>query len=275
LLNDEAAKQAVLLDIQDAKTYARVHLPGAVNVPYSQWRTAAPAKSAGNLPPVERLEALIGGAGIGNEDTVVIVSTGRSASDLAAAARVYWTFRMLGHESVSVLDGGLIAYLEATNKKGPLSSGTETRPAATFTADFQPQWLATAESLQAILQGEGELVDARTPGEFLGIYTGDKRERAGTVPGSRNLPHDWVTVDGSARLREEDALRGLYASLGVGTGGEQIHYCHSGNRAALTWFVSYAVFGNEQAKLYDASMKEWAATRDLPMEQQVKLCVEC
>lgn len=275
LLSSKNAKDVVILDIQNEKSYAKFHIPGAVNAPYSRWRTAPPAKPSGNLPPVDKLEKLIGGLGISNDDTVLIVATGQGASDMAASARVYWTFRVLGHEAVGVLDGGLFGYYQATGQKGPLSSGVETRPAATFKADYQPQFVATADSVKKALKSGSELVDARSRGEFVGVLTGGKKERGGTVPGSHNLPHDWLTVNRSARLHSNENLKSLFEATEVPLDGEQIHYCHSGNRAALTWFVAHAVFGNEKASLYDASMKEWAPNPDLPIEAQINLCTEC
>ncbi len=275
LLSSDEAKNVVVLDIQDAKSYAKFHYPGAVNAPYSLWRTTPPAKPSGNLPPVDKLEKLIGGLGISNDDTVLIVSTGQGASDLAASARVYWTFRVLGHEAVGVLNGGLISYYKATGNKGPLESGVETRPAAAFKADYQPQFVATADSVKKALDSGSELVDARSRGEFVGVLTAGKNERGGTVPGSHNLPHDWLTVNRSAQLHSTDNLKNLFNATEVPVEGEQIHYCHSGNRAALTWFVAHAVFGNEKASLYDASMKEWAPNPDWPIETQINLCIEC
>ena len=275
LLSGDRPEDVVLLDIQDAKAYAKFHIPGSVNAPYSRWRTAPPAKPTGNLPPVGQLEKMIGELGIGNEDTVLIVSTGQGASDLAASARVFWTFRVLGHDAVSVLDGGLIGYYEASGKKGPLASGMESRPPATFRANIQPQLIATSASVKRALESGADLVDARSRGEFVGVLTAGPDERPGTVPGSRNLPHNWLTVNQSAKLRDEDALRALFKAVEIPTEGKQIHYCHSGNRAALTWFAAFAVFGNEQASLYDASMKEWAAEAELPIEQEISICIQC
>ena len=79
----------------------------------------------------------------------------------------------------------------------------------------------------------------------------------------------------SHRLRSAGALKELFQARGIDTEGDQIHFCHSGNRAALTWFAAYAVLGNKYARLYDGSMMEWARDDSLPIEQQLRLCEAC
>lgn len=275
LKSNAGADDLVVVDIQSSKEYARFHVPGAVNLPYEQWRTKGSPKQKelpSMLPPVERLEAMIGGAGIGNDSRVVIVPTGRGSGDLAAAARVFWTFKVLGHDAVGVLDGGLVAYAEAG---GRLANGGESRPPATFTAELRPELIPSAEDVRAAVDAGVLPVDARSEGEFVGIYTGDKAERPGTIPGARNLPYDWLAEDGSGKLRSAGALRSLFEARDVDAEGEQIHFCHSGNRAALTWFAAYAVLGNDKARLYDGSMLEWARRDDLPIETRIELCKSC
>lgn len=262
----------VVLDIQAPKDYQRFHVPGAVNEPYARWRTSGKEDPKGMLPPVERLESMIGGLGIDDTKTLVIVSTGRGAGDLAAAARVFWTFKVLGHDQVTVLDGGLVAYAQARN---PLESRVNRPVPANFSARPDPDLMPTADGVKEVIDRQGELVDARSVGEFVGLFRGDEKERRGTIPTSKNLPYDWVTRDGSASLREAGVLKTLFATRVISSEGEQIHFCHSGNRAALTWFAAYAVLGNERARLYDGSMMEWARIPDLPMERQIQLCEDC
>lgn len=263
----------VVLDIQDSKQYARFHVPGAVNGPYDLWRTAgSKTELPSMLPPVDRLEPMIAALGISNDSHVIIVATGRGAGDLAAAARVFWTFKVLGHDAVGVLDGGLMAYAEAG---GRLASGIEQPVAATFTAAPRPQMVPTAKAVHDAIDAGTMFVDARSQGEFVGIYTGDDKERPGTIPGARHLPHDWLSADGSGKLRTRGALSELFAASGIDPDVPQVHFCHSGNRAALTWFAAYAVFGNENATLYDGSMMEWARRADLPVDAKIELCKAC
>ncbi|MBK5931932.1 sulfurtransferase [Halochromatium salexigens] len=283
LKDDQGQSDLVVLDIQSPKDYQRFHIPGAVNAPYDRWRTQPPKQDSKTartdaseltsmLPPIEQLETMVGDLGVGNDDHVVIVATGRGSGDLAASARVFWTLKVIGHEQVSVLDGGLVAYADAG---APLARGIETRPTTDYQANFQSALVPDAQAVRAALAAKTSLVDARGEGEFVGVYTSGDAERPGTIPGSRHLPHDWVSDSGSGTLRSPGALKALFEARGIATDGEQVHFCHSGHRAALTWFAAYAVLGNEEAVLYDGSMMEWARDDSLPISAKIELCDAC
>jgi thiosulfate/3-mercaptopyruvate sulfurtransferase len=171
-----------------------------------------------------------------------------------------------------VLDGGLVSYADSG---APLARGSERRAATEYRANFQPALVPDAQAVKAAVETNAQPVDARSEGEFVGVYTGDDAERPGTIPGSRHLPHDWISDSGSGKLRSPGALKALFEARGVATDGEQIHFCHSGNRAALTWFAAYAVLGNEDALLYDGSMMEWARDDNLPISAEIELCDAC
>ena len=64
----------------------------------------------GQLPPVKEIELLIGGLGINNKKHVIVVYGGVNSTDFGSAARVYWTFKTLGHDEVSILNGGYKAW---------------------------------------------------------------------------------------------------------------------------------------------------------------------
>lgn len=263
----------VVLDIQDKVAFQRYHIPDAVSAPYGVWRTnGKDGKPASMLPPVPRLEKMLGALGISEDSKVVIVATGRSAGDLAAAARVFWTFKVLGHRDVSVLDGGLVAFVDAG---GRLAKGPSPSRMTTYKAAVDQDLLLDTDAAAALLAGNASFVDARTEGEYLGIYGGGKKTRAGTIPGAHSLPYDWISKDGGGQMRDSAELKALFKAREIDPNAPQVHFCASGSRASLTWFAAYALFGNENAKLYDGSMDQWGPRKDLPIDQKIKLCESC
>ncbi|MBT3361107.1 MAG: sulfurtransferase, partial [Rhodospirillales bacterium] len=124
----------VVLDIRNRidggsrEIFAKGHIPGAVYSDYlgDGWRVARDGVP-GMLPPVTDLEKLIGGLGIGNDTHVVIVPGGVSAVDYGSATRVFWTFKVLGHDKVSILDGGYKGWV--ADAKRAVAMGPSNRPA--------------------------------------------------------------------------------------------------------------------------------------------------
>ncbi len=263
----------VVLDLQSPQGYQRAHIPGSVNTDYGKWRTSSKSAQPKVLPPVPQMEALIGGLGIDNATHVVIAPLGQGAGDLAMAARIYWSLKALGHDRVSILNGGLIAYAQARQQ---LERTPNKPPAKVFKAAPRPEYLLGKAEVKKALEQGAQMVDNRSRAEYLGVYRGGGKARPGTIPGSVNLPYDWLTVNGSAQLHSVEDLRTLFETAGASLEGEQIGFCQSGNRAALAWFVAHEVLGNENAQMYDGSMAEWAVDPALPMESQVQLkCRAC
>lgn len=262
-----AKDEVRLLDVQEEPSFLQHRLPGAVNIPYSRWRTSEEQQGevVGNLLPIADLERLLGKAGIAPDDHVVVVATGLQPGDLSAMARVFWTLKLLGHQRVSLLNGGLADY--AGQRLGPLVRGQpEAVKPVNYKATPDLGLLASAADLSAGDLKAAQTIDARSPAEFLGLITGGADERAGTIPGAVNLPFNWLALDGGGKLRSADALKSLFGKAGVEARDGSVHFCHTGNRASLTWFVDYAVMGNRNARLYDASMLEWARNPELPMD---------
>jgi thiosulfate/3-mercaptopyruvate sulfurtransferase len=254
----------VVLDIQEPPAFTRHHVPGSINWPFSQWRTGDKDDPPKSLLPLAALTERLGELGISAETPLVIVATGTSSGDLSASARVFWTLKVLGHDQVAILDGGLASYVN--DHRGAFANGTQQARRAPVTYDARPNLdlLADAVWLQ---DSDMPRLDARTLGEFVGVVAGPG-ERPGTLPGAHHLPFDWLTQDSSGRLRDRDALDRLFEHAGI-NGEAAVHFCHTGNRAALTWFVDYAVMGNREARLYDASMIEWGKDPALPIETRL------
>jgi thiosulfate/3-mercaptopyruvate sulfurtransferase len=175
----------------------------------------------------------------------------------------------LGHDKVSILDGGLVGYAE--QRRHPLQNGNHQTKPKTFKAHYKAEMNPDAKAVKKALSAGALAVDNRTRAEYLGIYGGNSKERAGSLPQAVNLNYDWLTVNGSGKMQSLENLKRIYSASEVPLEGPQINYCHTGNRAALGWFVSHELLGNQQAKLYDGSTQEWANNPNLPMQKQVEL----
>ncbi len=258
--------------------YLKAHIPGAVYTDYLKdgWRAKDANGTAGQLAPTEKLEKLIGGLGIDNDTHVVIVPNGGKALDVGTGTRIYWTFKVLGHDKVSLLNGGMTAYTKDVDEKtkkplNPLEAG-DVRPAAkTFKANIRKDMLATKSDVVAAQKDGTTLVDNRPNNQFIGVNKHKLAKRYGTIPGAVNLPENWLTKDGGGTFRLTPALEKLYSAASIDKSGKQINFCNTGHWASLGWFVSHELMGNKDVKLYDGSMLEWSADKALEMDQKVKL----
>jgi thiosulfate/3-mercaptopyruvate sulfurtransferase len=264
LLKDPVrAEQLRIVDIRDPKTYATQHLPEAQNAPYAQWR--GPTSNPGELPPLPKLTALVQQLGLSPQTHAVVVSSGADASDFGAAARVYWTLKVLGLKELSVLNGGVKAWTQAGL---PLGTKGSTVLPSDYAPTLDKSLIATREEVRAAIDsGKSRLVDAR-PAEF---FSGQTRHAAAAVPGTLkgavNLTHDSWFVPGTATFVGTDKARQIAASLPAAPGSsaaDTVSFCNTGHWAATNWFALSEVAGQKDVKLYAGSLVEW--TRDAPLE---------
>ena len=272
-IKDHIGKPGVVfLDVRgSAGAFRAGHIPGAVFTSYGRdnWRVKI-NKVPGMLPPVKDLEKLIGRLGIGNKDHVVLVPGGYSSGEMGVATRIYWTFKVLGYDKVSILDSGMVGY--ASDRGNPIEKTFAQPEPKTFKSNFRAEYLATAEDIKKALAGDGTaLLDNRPNDQYLGINKSGSVIRNGTLKGAVNLPGIWTTVNNGGKFRTADALRRLYAAAKAPTEGKAITFCSTGHWASLGWFVNSELLGNKNTKLYDGSMADWSRDPANPMDQRVKL----
>ncbi len=265
----------VFLDVtSNPGAYAKAHIPGAVYTHYKndKWRVDGEKnghKIAGVLPPVADLEKLIGKLGIGNGDHVVIVANGSGAAEMGTATRLYWTFLVLGHDNVSILNGGMAAWKK--DKANPLETAANKPASKTFKASFNDALIATTDEVTAALEDGTALIDSRPADQNLGINKSGKVRAYGTIPDAISVPGAYMTVGGGGQIRDGGAVEKLYKMSNAPTRGKSITFCNTGHWASLGWFAEYALLGNKESSMYDGSMAEWTTDDDAPMERQVSL----
>ena len=275
LKNNLSNEKLIVLDIRNKidggskETFEVSHIPTAVYSNYLEdgWRTKVDG-IVGKLPPVKDLEILIGNLGIGNDNHVVVVPGGINSSDFGSAARVYWTFKVLGHEEVSILDGGYTAWV----KKFPdqIELGIQDPNKVAFKSNFQSRYLATTEEVFQNLDNISvAFVDARSEEQHFGKKKHGKALAAGTIPGSLLLKQSDLIVDNTSYVKDLDSIVQLAQNVGIGPDKDNIVFCNTGHWASTTWFVLSEVLGLPDVKNYDGSMVEWTADPSRPLANNI------
>lgn len=260
----------MVLDVRNAldggghDTYLEGHIPGAIHSDYLKagWRTERQGVPA-QLPDVASLERLIRELGISNDDHVVITAAGTDGLDFGSAARIYWTFKVLGHDRVSILNGGFRAWQEAGL---PVATGGHERPRSDFAADFRPEMVGTTERLLEWRERGAQLVDNRPQAHYLGRGGHPAARAHGTIPGAKNVEEARLIVDESGRAVDSQRLQQLLAEAGVDPQREIVTFCNTGHWASVGWFALSEIAGHDDVLMYDGSMVEWSADAERPLQ---------
>lgn len=270
VVDNAGAENLVILDIRDDIAGVDLgdlpYIANGVVAPYASagWRTEVDGVP-GNLPPLEEITALIGSLGIDNDDHVVIVPWGTNSSEFGGATRIYWTFKYLGHDAVSILDGGWRQYDVIGGERAAEPTVLD---AATFEAGtLRDDLLATTEEVLAALEDGTPLVDGRPASQFLGTDKSPVVAAYGTIPGAVNIPHSTVYDADYALFAAPETVAALVEGAGLTVGEYSIAFCNTGHWASIAWFALSEVLGQPTA-MYDGSMAEWAQDPERPVVVQ-------
>ena len=238
--------------------YAQAHIPGArffhLDHDLSGPRTGSNGRHP--LPDPARFAATLEKAGIGPDSRVIAYD----AQGGMNATRLWWLMRWIGHDRVSVLDGGWKGW---TDEARPVSSATPAIRATRLVPSVQPIAVLAAELLAS--NGRIPLLDARTAERYRG-----KNETmdpvAGRIPGAMNrFFMNNLASDG--RFKAIDVLkREFLAVIGNSDPAKVVNYCGSGVSACHNLFAM-ELAGLHGSRLYPGSWSEWCADPTRPMAQ--------
>ncbi len=233
----------------------RRFIPGAVLLDYHLIEDSSGLPI--ELPPVDALALALGAIGVGSETHVVLY--GPAPAHLAA--RAFVTLEVLGHEKVSLMDGGIGAWVAEDRAVVDVPAEPE---AARFVPRLNADLMVDAEWVAARLDDARiAILDARPPGQFAGATMPALRD--GHIPGAGNIFYgDFLESEEVHRLLPEDEVREMLATAGAEPGKTIVSYCQIGMRASYNYVVARHL--GYDVKFYDGSWAEWGRRADLPAE---------
>ncbi|CAO3609970.1 unnamed protein product [Cunninghamella blakesleeana] len=221
------------------------------------------------LPSPKVFAEAVGELGINNEDHVVVYDTIGTFS----AARVYWTFKAFGHQQVSILNGGLPAWLQENQATvgGPIEKPKRQHYQEPI---LQKELVKSYDQVLTIvdqyqkkmnqnepIQDLPQIIDARSYARFNG-ETAEPRPgiKGGHMPGSICVPFRELDND-LGFYKDDAALKQLFESKGVDLNKPIITTCGSGITASML-YIALERAGAKKIAVYDGSWTEYGGKED-------------
>jgi len=207
--------------------YLANHIENAFYLHLDRDLSAPVARHGGRhpLPNPPTIAAKLSSLGVISGQTHVIAY---DASRFAFASRLWWLLRYLGHERVSILDGGWQNWLNAGY---PVSNQIPVPKTGTFLPQVQQDWVVTIEEVKRQKEQAGVvLIDARESDRYRG-----EREPIDPIAGH---------IEGALNYPQSDR--------------EIILYCGSGVTACVN-ILSLTLAGYENVKLYSGGWSDWCS----------------
>lgn len=232
------------------------------------------------LPSEEAFAAAVSALGIHNKDGVIVYD----GKGIFSAARVWWMFRVFGHDKVWVLDGGLPQWRASGYDVESSASGDAILKASaaseaiekvyhgqsvgptTFHAKLQPHLVWTVEQVKQNLESKThQHLDARSKARFDGVAPEPRKGiRSGHVPGSKCIPFGQM-MDNSQTLLPADQLKKRFEQEGISLDSPVVTSCGTGVTACILALGLHRL-GKSDVAVYDGSWTEWGALSDTPVD---------
>ncbi len=231
--------------------FREAHIPGALFFDIalvSDQQTDLPNM----LPPPQQFEEQVSAMGITNSDHVIVYDS----IGIFSAPRVWWMFRYFGHDRVSVLDGGLPAWLgQNLPTKGGLG---KPKKQGGFKANPRPELLRSFDDMQRNISAKSDqVIDMRSRERYDGITPEPwPSPLKGHIQGSKNW-HYKNLLQHNSKIKSIEILKDELTQMGVKLDKPVVTTCGSGISACVGALALYEM-GATDVAVYDGSWVEWS-----------------
>ncbi|MEE8226372.1 MAG: 3-mercaptopyruvate sulfurtransferase [Kiloniellales bacterium] len=234
------------------------HIPGAVFFDIDEIADTT-SDLPHMIPPPEKFSARVRKLGLGDGVRIVVYDQ----RGIFSAPRVWWTFRLFGHEDVAVLDGGLPKWLAEGR---PVEDGPADPSERHFTARTNSFMVRDLDQMVKNLEkGREQVLDARSRARFEGSEAEPRPGlRPGHIPNSRCLPLTELLDPRTQTMLPAKELCRRFEAAGIDMHRPVVTTCGSGVTAAVL-ALGLSIAGHKDVAVYDGSWAEWGQPGDTPV----------
>ena len=255
-LNDQ---NIILLDSRwslDAKyssinDYKKSHIPSSIFFDLNKFFDYS-SKLSHTLPTEEQFIRAVSNIGINNKNKIIIYD----ANGFFNSCRVWFMFKVFGHEDIVILDGG---YENWVKKKLPIEKKINRLKKSHYKASLKKHFLIGKLKLEEIVNNQSDeyaIVDARSESRFLGKEPEPRKGiRKGKIKNSINIPYTKI-FDSEGLISSLDILKKVFFDENNLKGKKVISTCGSGITACNILFA-LQILSHKKNFLYDGSWAEW------------------
>ncbi len=211
------------------------------------------------LPSAADFEEMVSAMGISNDSRIIVYG---QAGLALGPARVWWMFKIFGHDCVSILNGSMMDWEE---KGYPVNTDAPSMPqAASFKAKFNSDMVVDIDQVDQISQHRAaHILDARPAERFSGLAQEPRAGmRSGHIPNSINIPTGTLIDPQTGGLKDTNQLTKVIPLDILQADAPPVMTCGSGVTACVI-ALAFHELGHGDFRIYDGSWSEWGQSEKI------------
>ncbi|WP_062055757.1 sulfurtransferase [Aquimarina longa] len=212
------------------------------------------------LPSPEAFAEACKALGISSHHTIVVYDT----LGIYSSPRVWWMFKVMGHQNVAVLDGGFPAWQNAKQPCETDDTSQQVYHLGNFKATYISKLVSNTKSILQEMNTKTTLIlDARSSGRFKAIEPEPRESlKGGHIPNSINLPYTKVLNNG--KMKSPTELQEVLKNFNI-ENKKLIFTCGSGITACIIMLAT-ELTEHQNGSVYDGSWSEWGQLDGVPIQ---------